>query len=80
MFTGVCPSTGGGHGPRGVHGPGGAWFREVPAPRGVGVHGPGGPAPGGGVAWWRHPLQRLLQRAVRILLECILVGFCFSLQ
>ena len=34
--------------PGGCMVPGGAWFREVPAPRGVGVHGPGGPAPGGG--------------------------------
>ena len=51
-------------GPRGVSGPrGGAWSRRVPGPRGVWSWGvPGGDTPG-----------RLLLRAVRILLECILV-------
>ena len=44
---------------------GGACSRGVPALDG------GMPAPGGG-AWWRPPGQLLL-RAVRILLECILV-------
>ena len=47
---------------------GGAWSGGVPGPRGV--HGPGG-------AWWRPP-RRLLLRAVRILLECILVYEIFS--
>ena len=35
----------------------------------------GVPGPRGG-AWWRHPPERLLLRAVRILLECILVEKC----
>ena len=38
-----------------------------------GVPGPGGYACSGGGAGWRPPLRRLLLRAVRILLECILV-------
>ena len=50
-------------------GGGGAWSRGVHDPRGVVVLGPGGyMVPGG--AW--SPRQLLL-RAVRILLECILV-------
>ena len=59
---------------------GGAWSREgVPGPRGKGCLVPGGvlPSPGGsgpGGAWWRQPPpRRLLLRAVRILLERILV-------
>ena len=56
----------------------------VSAPRGVpgwGVSAPGGSALGGGARW--RPSQRLLLRAVRILLECILVytycrGSCTS--
>ena len=76
MFTGVCLSTGVVPAPRGVPGPG-----RVPAPRGV--PGPGGhlvrgvPAPGGlvpGVPGGDPPRWPLL-RAVRILLECILVCF-----
>ena len=41
-----------------------------------GVPAPGG-VPGRGGAWWRHPPGRPLLRAVRILLECILVSKCF---
>ena len=54
--------TGGVPGPRGVWSGGGAWFAGS---------GPGG-VPGG------DPPGRLLLRAVRILLECILVCFFFS--
>ena len=57
IFTGVCDS---------AHGGGGGW---VPGPG-------GGPAPGGvflQVVPGGDPLGRLLLRAVRILLECILV-------
>ena len=52
---------GGDHGKGGMHGNGG-------------VHGEGGMC-GEGHAWWWHAWQqsRPLQRAVRILLECILV-------
>ena len=48
---------------------GGAWSRGVLGPRGVPA--PEGSGPGG--AWWRPP-GRLLLRAVRILLECIVLG------
>ena len=41
-------------------------------PGGVLPRGRGGASSGGG-AWWRHPPRRLLLRAVRIPLECILV-------
>ena len=54
---------------------GGAWFRGVPGSRGClvlgAVPGPGGPGPG--CVWGGIPQGRLLLRAVRILLECILV-------
>ena len=54
---------------------GGAWSPGgVPGPGGWGVPGPGGwgvPGPGGGVC--ADPPRWLLLRAVRILLECILV-------
>ena len=57
-----------------------AWSRGVPGPGGV--HGPRGVCLvwGGlclvlGGSWWRHSPRRLLLRAVRILLECILVLF-----
>ena len=49
----------------GVPGPGGCLLWGVPAPRGC--------------AWWRSP-GRLLPRAVRILLECILVLFFFAMH
>ena len=58
MFTGVCLSTGGVPGPGDACSQGGSGPEVVPAPGGV----PGGDPPG-----------RLLLRAVRILLECILV-------
>ena len=49
----------------GMPGPGeGAWSQGVSAPGGLSAQGRG--------AWWRAP-GRLLLRAVRILLECILV-------
>ena len=61
------PGPGGGLVPEGC-----AWSGGVPGPGGSG---PGAvPGPGGG-AWWRPPPGRLLLRAVRILLECILVFF-----
>ena len=57
--------TGGVHGPRGVHGPGGvAWSGGCMV---RGVHVPGG---------MHGPPRRLLLRAVRILLEYILVNSC----
>ena len=70
MFTGMCLSTGGCMvwggawfgGGEGVHGPGGVWSGGV---HGAGVHGPGG-------CLVETP-RRLLLRAARILLECILV-------
>ena len=86
MFTGVCLSIGGGgclvpggSGPRGclvwgVPGPGGCLLQGVPAPGGCLLVG-GGSGPGG--AWWRPPPRRPLLWAVHILLECILVYFCF---
>ena len=49
---------------RRVHGRGGAWS--------WGVNGPGGPAPGGCLV----ETPQLLLRAVRILLECIVVVEC----
>ena len=68
IFTGVCDSVRGGAGPRGVPGP-------------------GVPGLGGGVCSRREgllggdfPPGRLLLRAVRILSECILVHFPFSLK
>ena len=86
MFTSVCLSTGGVPAPGGclllggawswgVPGPGSAWSRErVPGPEGLVQEGAWswGTCSWGG-AWWRPP--RLLLRAVRILLECILVNF-----
>ena len=77
IFTSLCQEfcsqvgeegawSGGVPGPRGVPGPGGAWSREVPGPRRV----CGEPPP---------PPERLLLRAIRILLECILVQFDFIL-
>ena len=60
LCTGVCLVLG-------AAGPGGVWSQGVPGPR-------GGLVPGGGGAWWR-PSGRLLLRAVRILLECILVNY-----
>ena len=39
----------------------------------------GGAACSRGAYWWRHPPGRLLLRAVRILLECILVTFKISI-
>ena len=70
VFTGVCdsvhggvPGPGGAWSRGGVCSQGGAWSRGVSAPGGVCSRGdPGGDPPG-----------RLLLRAVRILLECILV-------
>ena len=86
MFTSVCLSTGGVPAPGGclllggawswgMPGPGSAWSRErVPGPEGLVQEGAwsGGTCSWGGT-WWRPP--RLLLRAVRILLECILVFF-----
>ena len=90
MFTGVCLSTGGGawsggggcllpggSGPGDVPAPGGAWSGDA-CSGGSGQRGcllPGGSAPGGGGVPGRDP-QRLLLRTVRILLECILDGYC----
>ena len=61
IFTGVCDSVHSGGG--GVPAPGGAWSGGMP--------GPGGACSRGGA--WETPPGRLLLRAVRILLECILV-------
>ena len=61
----------GGPGPSGVPGPkGGSCPGGVLGPRGRACLVLGDLVPGG--AWWRPP-RRLLLRAVRILLECILV-------
>ena len=68
MFTGVCLSTGGDACSGGVHGPRGK------------VHGPGGCMVWGGCLAETTPLRRLLLRAVRILLECILVRYLCLLQ
>ena len=76
MFTGVCVFTGGGAWS------GGAWSQGVPGPGGV--PGPRGClVPAGCLVWGRYlvpggvpggdPPGRLLLRALRILLECILV-------
>ena len=65
MLTGVCLSTGGV-----VAGPGECMVRGGVCCQG-GACSRGGMVPGGG-AWWK-PSRRLLMRAVRILLECILV-------
>ena len=62
MLTGVCLSTRGGGLVPGVPGPGGVWSGG----RGGGLVWEGA-VPGG------NPPKRLLLRAVRILLECILV-------
>ena len=81
VFTCVCDSVHGGRclvpggsAPGGVPAPGwvsapggGAWSQQVEVP------GPRGGACCRGGAWWRPP-RRLLLRAVRILLECILVA------
>ena len=68
IFTPVCHSVhGGGLLPGGACSWGGAWSRGY-APGGCLVQGLGG-------ARWRPP-GRLLLRAVRILLECILVTRC----
>ena len=66
IFIGVCQG-----------GVGGVCSGGVSAPRGEGVSAPGGggSAPGWGGCLVESPLQRLLLRAVRILLECILVAF-----
>ena len=55
-------------------GGGGTWSRGVPGPGGSAA-GRGGSAPGGCLV--ETPLGRLLPRAVRILLECILVFHVF---
>ena len=77
LFTGGCLLPGGVSGsggclvPGGVPGPGGgAWSR------GGACSGRSGPVGG---TWWRPP-RRLLLRAVRILLECILVYCAFVTQ
>ena len=89
MFTGVCLSTGGCLVLGGAWSKGGVWSQGGACSRGVsggawsrggawsgGVWSQGGACSGrsglGGGAWWRPP-GRLLLRAVRILLECILV-------
>ena len=70
MFTGVCLSTGGCLVPGGVPDPGGCLLREGVPGQGGGCLVQGGAGRGG--AWWRPP-GRLQLRAIRILLECILV-------
>ena len=79
--------SGGGFWSWGVCSPGGAWSQGgVPGLEGAlswgGVPGPGVPGPGGsapeGGAWWRPAPGRPLLRAVRILLECIIVTFIFK--
>ena len=67
MFTGVCLSTGGVSGPRGV------WSRGVPGPGGGACSG-GFACPGGFLVDTPLPPGRPLLRTVRILLECILVN------
>ena len=69
MFTGICLSTGVVHGSEGCMVPEGAWSWGCMV---LGVNGPGGPAPGGCLV----ETPQLLLRAVRILLECILVVEC----
>ena len=70
VFTPVSHSV---HRGGGVPGLRGVCSRGVPGPGGV--PGLGASAPGGGVLGGdHHPPGRLLLRAVRILLECILVS------
>ena len=77
VFTGVCMSTGGGmheggvHGRGGMHGGGCLWQG--------GMHGIGACVAGGGPSW-QIPRDTVNERAVRILLDCILVFLLSLLQ
>ena len=73
IFALVCHSVHGGCLVRGVSGPRGCLVPGVPGA--TGVRGPGGVPGPRGVLLPGRPPRRLLLRAVRILLECILVEF-----